>query len=77
MKTRRGDVTFLEDVLNEIRLRMLQNMASIKSEFIFCYCLFCNLHALLCFARLLCSVIYNDHPSIELELTLAKISSLI
>jgi arginyl-tRNA synthetase len=35
MKTRRGDVTFLEDVLNEIRLRMLQNMASIKSEFIF------------------------------------------
>ncbi|XP_047616808.1 probable arginine--tRNA ligase, mitochondrial isoform X3 [Phacochoerus africanus] len=31
MKTRRGDVTFLEDVLNEIRLRMLQNMASIKS----------------------------------------------
>nr|XP_020734800.1 probable arginine--tRNA ligase, mitochondrial isoform X3 [Odocoileus virginianus texanus] len=31
MKTRRGDVTFLEDVLNEIRLRMLQNMASIKT----------------------------------------------
>lgn len=35
MKTRRGDVTFLEDVLNEVRLRMLQNMASIKSEFNF------------------------------------------
>ena len=34
MKTRRGDVTFLEDVLSEIRLRMLQNMASIKSKFI-------------------------------------------
>lgn len=33
MKTRRGEVTFLEDVLNEIRSRMLQNMASIKSEF--------------------------------------------
>ncbi|XP_007949665.1 probable arginine--tRNA ligase, mitochondrial [Orycteropus afer afer] len=31
MKTRRGDVTFLEDVLNEIRLRMLQSMASIKT----------------------------------------------
>ncbi|XP_075410909.1 putative arginine--tRNA ligase, mitochondrial [Tenrec ecaudatus] len=31
MKTRRGDVTFLEDVLNEIRFRMLQNMASIKT----------------------------------------------
>ncbi|XP_004846298.1 probable arginine--tRNA ligase, mitochondrial isoform X3 [Heterocephalus glaber] len=31
MKTRRGDVTFLEDVLNEIRLKMLQNMASIKT----------------------------------------------
>ncbi|XP_011839856.1 PREDICTED: probable arginine--tRNA ligase, mitochondrial [Mandrillus leucophaeus] len=31
MKTRRGDVTFLEDVLNEIQLRMLQNMASIKT----------------------------------------------
>ncbi|XP_030715325.1 probable arginine--tRNA ligase, mitochondrial isoform X1 [Globicephala melas] len=31
MKTRRGDVTFLEDVLNEIRLRMLQNMASAKT----------------------------------------------
>nr|XP_010986017.2 probable arginine--tRNA ligase, mitochondrial isoform X1 [Camelus dromedarius] len=31
MKTRRGDVTFLEDVLNEIRLRMLQNMASVKT----------------------------------------------
>ncbi|KAM5165912.1 putative arginine--tRNA ligase, mitochondrial [Callospermophilus lateralis] len=31
MKTRRGDVTFLEDVLNEVRLRMLQNMASIKT----------------------------------------------
>ncbi|XP_042535537.1 probable arginine--tRNA ligase, mitochondrial [Dipodomys spectabilis] len=32
MKTRRGEVTFLEDVLNEIRLRMLQNMASIKTS---------------------------------------------
>ncbi|XP_075859236.1 putative arginine--tRNA ligase, mitochondrial isoform X1 [Microcebus murinus] len=31
MKTRRGNVTFLEDVLNEIQLRMLQNMASIKT----------------------------------------------
>ncbi|XP_053447806.1 probable arginine--tRNA ligase, mitochondrial isoform X1 [Nycticebus coucang] len=31
MKTRRGEVTFLEDVLNEIQLRMLQNMASIKT----------------------------------------------
>ncbi|XP_007528771.1 probable arginine--tRNA ligase, mitochondrial isoform X1 [Erinaceus europaeus] len=31
MKTRRGDVTFLEDVLDEIRLRMLQNMASVKT----------------------------------------------
>ncbi|XP_047589210.1 probable arginine--tRNA ligase, mitochondrial [Lutra lutra] len=31
MKTRRGNVTFLEDVLNEIRSRMLQNMASIKT----------------------------------------------
>lgn len=31
MKTRRGDVTFLEDVLNEIRVRMLQNMASVKT----------------------------------------------
>ncbi|KAM6185172.1 putative arginine--tRNA ligase, mitochondrial [Rhynchocyon petersi] len=31
MKTRRGDVTFLEDVLNELQLRMLQNMASIKT----------------------------------------------
>ncbi|KAL2792285.1 putative arginine--tRNA ligase, mitochondrial isoform 3 precursor, partial [Daubentonia madagascariensis] len=31
MKTRTGDVTFLEDVLNETRLRMLQNMASIKT----------------------------------------------
>ncbi|XP_058163115.1 probable arginine--tRNA ligase, mitochondrial isoform X2 [Dasypus novemcinctus] len=31
MKTRRGDVTFLEDVLNEIQLRMLQNMTSIKT----------------------------------------------
>ncbi|XP_019686502.1 probable arginine--tRNA ligase, mitochondrial isoform X6 [Felis catus] len=31
MKTRRGEVTFLEDVLNEIRSRMLQNMASIKT----------------------------------------------
>lgn len=33
MKTRRGNVTFLEDVLNEIQSRMLQNMASVKSEF--------------------------------------------
>ncbi|XP_048209816.1 probable arginine--tRNA ligase, mitochondrial [Perognathus longimembris pacificus] len=32
MKTRRGEVTFLEDVLNEIQLRMLQNMASIKTS---------------------------------------------
>ncbi|XP_033619270.1 probable arginine--tRNA ligase, mitochondrial isoform X2 [Fukomys damarensis] len=32
MKTRRGEVTFLEDVLNEIRLKMLQNMASIKTS---------------------------------------------
>nr|XP_044994795.1 probable arginine--tRNA ligase, mitochondrial isoform X3 [Jaculus jaculus] len=31
MRTRRGDVTFLEDVLNEIQTRMLQNMASIKT----------------------------------------------
>ncbi|XP_051012127.1 probable arginine--tRNA ligase, mitochondrial [Acomys russatus] len=31
MKTRRGDVTFLEDVLNEVQSRMLQNMASIKT----------------------------------------------
>ncbi|XP_054991938.1 probable arginine--tRNA ligase, mitochondrial isoform X2 [Sorex araneus] len=31
MKTRRGDVTFLEDVLNEIQLRMLQNMSSVKT----------------------------------------------
>ncbi|XP_036869776.2 probable arginine--tRNA ligase, mitochondrial isoform X2 [Manis javanica] len=31
MKTRRGDVTFLEDVLNEIQLRMLQNMAFTKT----------------------------------------------
>ncbi|XP_049628179.1 probable arginine--tRNA ligase, mitochondrial [Suncus etruscus] len=31
MKTRRGDVTFLEDVLNEIQLRMLQNMSAIKT----------------------------------------------
>ncbi|GAB1288373.1 Probable arginine--tRNA ligase, mitochondrial [Apodemus speciosus] len=31
MKTRRGDVTFLEDVLNELQSRMLQNMASIKT----------------------------------------------
>jgi hypothetical protein len=32
MKTRRGGVTFLEDVLNEVQSRMLQNMASIKSK---------------------------------------------
>uniref|UniRef100_F7G9W7 Probable arginine--tRNA ligase, mitochondrial n=2 Tax=Ornithorhynchus anatinus TaxID=9258 RepID=F7G9W7_ORNAN len=31
MKTRRGDVTFLEDVLNEACLRMLDNMASSKT----------------------------------------------
>uniref|UniRef100_A0ABK0M6R3 Probable arginine--tRNA ligase, mitochondrial n=1 Tax=Rattus norvegicus TaxID=10116 RepID=A0ABK0M6R3_RAT len=31
MKTRRGEVTFLEDVLNEVQSRMLQNMASIKT----------------------------------------------
>ncbi|XP_008685667.1 probable arginine--tRNA ligase, mitochondrial isoform X2 [Ursus maritimus] len=31
MKTRRGNVTFLEDVLNEIQSRMLQNMASVKT----------------------------------------------
>nr|AAH24878.1 Arginyl-tRNA synthetase 2, mitochondrial [Mus musculus] len=31
MKTRRGGVTFLEDVLNEVQSRMLQNMASIKT----------------------------------------------
>lgn len=31
MKTRRGEVVFLEDVLDEVRLRMLQNMASAKS----------------------------------------------
>ncbi|XP_006902093.1 PREDICTED: probable arginine--tRNA ligase, mitochondrial [Elephantulus edwardii] len=31
MKTRRGAVTFLEDVLNEIQFRMLQNMAAIKT----------------------------------------------
>ncbi|NXX84936.1 SYRM protein, partial [Urocolius indicus] len=32
MKTRRGEVIFLEDVLNEVRLRMLQNMASAKTS---------------------------------------------
>lgn len=31
MKTRRGDVVFLEDVLNEARSRMLQNMAASKT----------------------------------------------
>ncbi|XP_025061036.1 probable arginine--tRNA ligase, mitochondrial isoform X2 [Alligator sinensis] len=31
MKTRRGEVVFLEDVLDEARTRMLQNMASAKS----------------------------------------------
>ncbi|GCB73307.1 hypothetical protein scyTo_0006714, partial [Scyliorhinus torazame] len=31
MKTRKGDVVFLEDVLNEARLRMLQNMAASKT----------------------------------------------
>ncbi|NWR49341.1 SYRM protein, partial [Regulus satrapa] len=31
MKTRRGEVIFLEDVLNEARSRMLQNMASTKT----------------------------------------------
>ncbi|NXT77831.1 SYRM protein, partial [Zapornia atra] len=31
MKTRRGEVIFLEDVLNEVRSRMLHNMASAKT----------------------------------------------
>ncbi|XP_059838376.1 probable arginine--tRNA ligase, mitochondrial isoform X2 [Hypanus sabinus] len=31
MKTRKGDVVFLEDVLNEARTRMLQNMAASKT----------------------------------------------
>ncbi|XP_041043162.1 probable arginine--tRNA ligase, mitochondrial [Carcharodon carcharias] len=31
MKTRKGDVVFLEDVLNEARLRMLQNMAASRT----------------------------------------------
>ncbi|XP_063006695.1 probable arginine--tRNA ligase, mitochondrial isoform X3 [Melospiza melodia melodia] len=31
MKTRRGEVVFLEDVLNEVRSRMLQNMTSTKT----------------------------------------------
>ncbi|XP_054253584.1 probable arginine--tRNA ligase, mitochondrial [Indicator indicator] len=31
MKTRRGEVVFLEDVLNEVRARVLQNMASAKT----------------------------------------------
>ncbi|NXP02510.1 SYRM protein, partial [Thinocorus orbignyianus] len=31
MRTRRGEVIFLEDVLNEVRSRMLQNMASAKT----------------------------------------------
>ncbi|XP_009071133.1 PREDICTED: probable arginine--tRNA ligase, mitochondrial [Acanthisitta chloris] len=31
MKTRRGEVIFLEDVLNEARSRMLQNMSSTKT----------------------------------------------
>ncbi|KAM5257285.1 putative arginine--tRNA ligase, mitochondrial [Ctenodactylus gundi] len=31
MKTRRGDVTFLEDILDEVRLRVLRNMASVKT----------------------------------------------
>ncbi|NXF66885.1 SYRM protein, partial [Ciccaba nigrolineata] len=31
MKTRRGEVIFLEDVLNEVRSRMLENMASTKT----------------------------------------------
>ncbi|XP_078255933.1 putative arginine--tRNA ligase, mitochondrial [Rhinoraja longicauda] len=31
MKTRRGDVVFLDDVLNEARSRMLQNMAASKT----------------------------------------------
>ncbi|XP_025949220.1 probable arginine--tRNA ligase, mitochondrial isoform X6 [Dromaius novaehollandiae] len=34
MKTRRGEVIFLEDVLDEARSRMLQNMASAKNTFI-------------------------------------------
>ncbi|XP_030411757.1 probable arginine--tRNA ligase, mitochondrial isoform X1 [Gopherus evgoodei] len=32
MKTRKGEVVFLEDVLNEARSRMLQNMASAKTS---------------------------------------------
>jgi len=31
MKTRKGEVIFLEDVLDEVRSRMLENMASAKS----------------------------------------------
>ncbi|NXJ14766.1 SYRM protein, partial [Odontophorus gujanensis] len=31
MKTRKGEVIFLEDVLDEVRLRMLENMASAKT----------------------------------------------
>ncbi|XP_064025447.1 probable arginine--tRNA ligase, mitochondrial isoform X2 [Pogoniulus pusillus] len=31
MKTRRGEAVFLEDVLNEVRARVLQNMASAKT----------------------------------------------
>ncbi|NXN99067.1 SYRM protein, partial [Rhinopomastus cyanomelas] len=31
MKTRRGEVVFLEDVLNEVRSRMLENMAAAKT----------------------------------------------
>ncbi|NWU90363.1 SYRM protein, partial [Upupa epops] len=31
MKTRRGEVVFLEDVLNEVRSRMLENMATAKT----------------------------------------------
>ncbi|OXB73777.1 UNVERIFIED_CONTAM: hypothetical protein H355_007372 [Colinus virginianus] len=31
MKTRKGEVVFLEDVLDEVRLRMLENMASAKT----------------------------------------------
>ena len=36
MKTRRGEVVFLEDVLDEARSRMLKNMSLSKSENITC-----------------------------------------
>uniref|UniRef100_A0A8B9YHW6 Probable arginine--tRNA ligase, mitochondrial n=1 Tax=Bos mutus grunniens TaxID=30521 RepID=A0A8B9YHW6_BOSMU len=56
MKTRRGDVTFLEDVLNEIRLRMLQNMASIKTPA-------SSLHSWTGYAEFLYSIIEASHKS--------------